>query len=121
MLELCLVTIDAMGCQRNIAQHVVQGGADCCGEGQPVKGNQGELHENLKDLFACCDREGCDWFRPFGRVFSRWTRISLRPVSWTGPFAAAILPLSHSRDKRKWLTRAMNWPVSNSGGNIRLG
>lgn len=59
VLELkgCLVTIDAMGCQRNIARQVVQGGADYL---LAVKANQGELHENIKDLFACCDREGWD-------------------------------------------------------------
>ena len=39
VLELkgCLVTIDAMGCQRNIAQQVVQGGADYL---LAVKGNR---------------------------------------------------------------------------------
>ena len=59
VLELkgCLVTIDAMGCQRNIAQQVVQGGADYL---LAVKANQGELHENIKDLFACCERVGWD-------------------------------------------------------------
>ena len=57
VLELkgCLVTIDAMGCQRNIARQVVQGGADYL---LAVKANQGELHENIKDLFACCERAG---------------------------------------------------------------
>jgi predicted transposase YbfD/YdcC len=57
VLELkgCLVTIDAMGCQRNIAQQVVQGGADYL---LAVKANQGELHENIKDLFACGERVG---------------------------------------------------------------
>ena len=61
VLELkgCLVTIDAMGCQRNIAQQVVQGGADYL---LAVKANQGELHENIKDLFACCERVGWDGF-----------------------------------------------------------
>ena len=59
VLELkgCLVTIDAMGCQRNIAQQVAQGGADYL---LAVKANQGELHENIKDLFACCERVGWD-------------------------------------------------------------
>ena len=51
VLELkgCLVTIDAVGCQQNIAQQVVEGGADYL---LAVKANQGELHENIKDLFA---------------------------------------------------------------------
>ena len=59
MLELkgCLVTIDAMGCHRNIAQQVVQGAADYL---LAVKAHQGELHQNIKDLFACCERVGWD-------------------------------------------------------------
>ena len=57
VLELkgCLVTIDAMGCQRNIAQQVVQGGAEYL---LAVKASQGELHQNIKDLFACGERVG---------------------------------------------------------------
>ena len=51
------VTIDAMGCQKNIAQQVVEKGADYL---LAVKANQGELHENIKDLFACCERTGWD-------------------------------------------------------------
>ncbi len=59
MLELkgCVVTIDAMGCQKNIAQQVVGKGADYL---LAVKANQGELHENIKDLFACGERTGWD-------------------------------------------------------------
>ena len=53
----CIVTIDAMGCQKEIAQPVVQGGADYL---LAVKANQGDLHENIKDLFACREREGWD-------------------------------------------------------------
>ena len=57
VLELkgCLVPIHAMGCHRNIAQQVVQGGADYL---LAVKDNQGESHQNIKDLFACCERVG---------------------------------------------------------------
>ena len=50
MLELhgCIVTIDAMGCQREIAQQITQGGADYV---LTVKENQGQLHEGIRDLF----------------------------------------------------------------------
>ena len=51
------MTIDAMGCQKNIAQQVVGKGADYL---LAVKANQGELHENIKDLFACGERTGWD-------------------------------------------------------------
>ena len=59
VLELkgCLVTIDAMGCQKNIARQVVRGGADYL---LAVKANQSELYENIKDLFAGQERAGWD-------------------------------------------------------------
>ena len=47
-LKGCIVTIDAMGCQKAIAQAIVEKEADYV---LAVKSNQGELHEGLKDLF----------------------------------------------------------------------
>lgn len=57
LLELkgCLVTIDAMGCQKNIARQIVDGGSDYL---LAVKSNQKELYENIKDVFECAGREG---------------------------------------------------------------
>jgi predicted transposase YbfD/YdcC len=50
MLELsgCLVTIDAMGCQTEIAQAIVDAGADYV---LAVKGNQPTLHDAIVDFF----------------------------------------------------------------------
>lgn len=50
MLELAgaLVTIDAMGCQTEIAQKIVDADADYC---LAVKGNQPTLHQGLSDFF----------------------------------------------------------------------
>ena len=50
MLELkgCIVTIDAMGCQKEIAQGILEREADYV---LAVKQNQGALYEDLKDLF----------------------------------------------------------------------
>ena len=50
MLELrgCIVTIDAMGCQKEIAQGILDRGA---GYVLAVKQNQGQLHEDVRDLF----------------------------------------------------------------------
>jgi predicted transposase YbfD/YdcC len=50
MLELsgALVTIDAMGCQTEIARHIVDADADYC---LAVKGNQPTLHQGLVDFF----------------------------------------------------------------------
>ena len=43
-----LVTIDAMGCQTEIAQKIIDQGADYC---LAVKGNQPTLHQGIADFF----------------------------------------------------------------------
>ena len=50
LLELsgCIVTIDAMGCQKEIAREIVKAQADYL---LAVKENQGQLHEDVRDLF----------------------------------------------------------------------
>ena len=52
LVELCgaIVTIDAMGCQTDIAEQIVEGGADYI---LAVKGNQKTLHEGIVEFF--CD------------------------------------------------------------------
>lgn len=47
-LEGCIVTIDAMGCQTEIAEKIVEGKGDYV---LALKGNQGNLHEDVKLLF----------------------------------------------------------------------
>jgi predicted transposase YbfD/YdcC len=51
MLDLsgALVTIDAMGCQTEIAERIVGAGGDYC---PAVKGNQPTLHQGIVDFFA---------------------------------------------------------------------
>ena len=50
MLDIsgCLVTIDAMGCQTEIARQIVAGGADYV---LPVKGNQPTLRQGIEKFF----------------------------------------------------------------------
>jgi predicted transposase YbfD/YdcC len=50
LLEIkgCLVTIDAMGCQTEIAQTIIEQGADYA---LALKGNQGNLYEDVRQLF----------------------------------------------------------------------
>jgi len=50
------VTIDAMGCQRQIAEAIVEGGGDYILQ---VKDNQPTLRENLELLFAEAMRDDC--------------------------------------------------------------
>lgn len=49
VLELkgCIVTLDAMGCQKKIAEKIVDSGADYV---LALKGNQGTVHEEFKDF-----------------------------------------------------------------------
>jgi predicted transposase YbfD/YdcC len=50
LLELknCIITIDAMGCQKEIAEKIVKAEADYV---FGLKGNQGTLHEDVKLYF----------------------------------------------------------------------
>lgn len=47
-LEGCVVTIDAMGAQKAIAQQIIAGGGDYV---LSLKGNQGNLHQDVQQLF----------------------------------------------------------------------
>ena len=55
-LHGCVVTIDAIGCQTEIAAQIVEQEADYV---LAVKANQGRLHEDIADLFA--GFEECDY------------------------------------------------------------
>jgi len=48
LVKGCIVTIDAMGCQKNIAKKIVRKQADYI---LAVKGNQNELFEDIQDSF----------------------------------------------------------------------
>jgi predicted transposase YbfD/YdcC len=48
-LEGCIVTIDAMGCQKDIAQTIIDQQADYV---LALKGNQGQLHTDVQEWFA---------------------------------------------------------------------
>jgi len=49
-----IVTIDAMGCQKTIAKKILSKEADYV---IAVKGNQGNLHQSIKDFFSICQSE----------------------------------------------------------------
>ncbi len=56
-VEGCIVTIDAMGCQREIASKILEEGADYV---LAVKGNQRHLHEGVADVFDLIGNSGFD-------------------------------------------------------------
>ncbi len=51
----CIVTIDAMGCQKNIAKQIIDGGGDYL---LALKGNQSTLSEQVEAVFAKADEAG---------------------------------------------------------------
>ena len=51
----CLVTIDAMGCQKEIAAQIVRQGGDYV---LSLKGNQGQIHKDVEDYFYWAERRG---------------------------------------------------------------
>ncbi len=54
-LEGCIVTIDAMGCQKDIVRTIIDKGADYV---LGLKGNQGALHDDVKLYFEDCLTSG---------------------------------------------------------------
>lgn len=50
----CLVSIDAMGCQREIAKTIIEQGADYV---LALKENQGNLHADVQELFTLARKE----------------------------------------------------------------
>lgn len=55
VVEGATVTIDAMGCQRTIAQQLIDQKADYV---FGLKGNQGNLHEEVREIFALAEGRG---------------------------------------------------------------
>ena len=51
----CIVTLDAMGCQRAIAKQVKEGGGDFV---LAVKGNQGQLDREVRVYFEAAREKG---------------------------------------------------------------
>jgi len=91
ILELkgCIVTIDAMGCQKQIAEKIIQKEADYV---LALKGNQGNLYTDVIDLFQQAHEsnfEGMIWDfhethdKNHGRIESRkyWTLSNLESLT----------------------------------------
>ena len=56
-VEGCIVTIDAMGCQKEVASKIIEERADYV---LAVKRNQGRLHEDVHDIFDLARKSGFD-------------------------------------------------------------
>ncbi len=83
----CIVTIDAMGCQKNIAAKIIEKKSDYV---LALKGNQGNLHNDIKLFFDdCLNRNFKDISNSYYETFDK----------------------DHGRiEKRKyWITKEINW------------
>ena len=91
LLELagCIITIDAMGCQREIAREIIEAQADYL---LAVKENQGRLYDDVRDLFEGAeeyDFEGVpyDFARTLnkghGRLETRQCWVTRTRTAWT--------------------------------------
>ena len=68
----CVVTTDAMGCQKKVADAIVEGDADYV---LALKGNQRELYADVKDTFLQWDESAGDFYekveKSHGRIEKR--------------------------------------------------
>jgi predicted transposase YbfD/YdcC len=86
-LQGAIVTIDAAGCQKKIAQRIIEQGGDYLLQ---LKGNQGSLHKETAELFDQCLTDDCH-----GIAYS----------------TASTTDKGHGRiEQRKiWATSEVNW------------
>jgi predicted transposase YbfD/YdcC len=125
-LKGTVVTIDAMGCQRNIAEAIVDGGGDYLLQ---VKENQHALQESLKLLFAEGLRDDCQGVRyataqdidkDHGRLetrrcWSTWDIAGLAdPKQWKGLRSVACVECV--RETQAGPSRERHYYISSLGG-----
>ena len=67
----CIVTIDALGCQKEIAKQIIQQGGDYV---LALKGNQGTLHAAVVQFFERSRAQG--WRTGFGKIAHRYCQIA---------------------------------------------
>ena len=93
----CLVTIDAIGTQTEIAEKVVEKGGDYL---LPVKENQGQLFEDMQKLFGIEEREGfiTPGYTHTRKVDDNHGRVEIREC-WA---TSSVECLNYLRGKDNW-------------------
>ncbi len=92
----CIVTLDAMGCQKTIAQTIRDEQADYV---LRVKDNQGHLHQDLEDWFAYADQvQFQDMQHDYHQTVNKGHgRIEIRRC-WTIADPVALAHIRHAED-----------------------
>ncbi len=112
-----LITIDAMGCQRKIAKQIVEQGGDYLFS---LKGNQGDLHDDVRLWFEAQEEEKCSSETELdyghGRIETRQVRAS-KDINWLKdrhewPFLASIVAVTATRDTGKKTTKETRYFIS---------
>lgn len=99
-IEGCVVTIDAMGCQKKIVKKITNKKADYI---LAVKGNQKELRENVEAMVKLLKpaqiSQDCDMGhgRVEGRICRVYKDLSLIRRVWDWPNLSAIVEIESSR------------------------
>jgi predicted transposase YbfD/YdcC len=81
----CLVSIDAMGCQTEIASTIIEQGADYV---LALKANQGNLYEDVTQLFnsSVAPQDSNKVLNQFQMTLEKGHgRIEIRRYTWTSP------------------------------------
>jgi len=83
MLRGCIVTLDAIGCQTEIAQKITDQGGDYL---LAVRDNQGRLADALRDFFAQADLGGVGSLpvSQYETLEKDHGRIEIRRAVWVG-------------------------------------
>lgn len=87
----CLVTLDAMGCQKQIAHDITTAGADYL---LALKGNHGDLHQDVIDHFAHIDNTATVSCHRHESVDGGHGRVEKRVVE--------AVPSDWHPDQKKW-------------------
>ncbi len=99
----CIVTIDAIGCQQDIAAQIIDQGGDYV---LAVKANQGSLFTEVHQCFADIEAEGMQFYETeeqgHGREETRWYWMSemlpwpLRRIQWKGLRSMGVVEASRT-------------------------
>ncbi len=99
----CIVTIDAIGCQQDIAKQIIEQGGDYV---LAVKANQGSLWQEVHQCFAEPDADGISFYETeeqgHGREETRWYWMTetlpwpLRRIQWKGLRSMGVVESSRT-------------------------
>ena len=124
----CIVTIDAMGCQKHVAAKIIDRSGDylLC-----VKGNQGRLFEDLKDFFGGCgDFKGVEhsYYRSLekdhGRLEERKCWAIEGEAKWLGidkewKQVRTIAAIERTRTTRGKISKETSYYITSLPGNAK--